>query len=353
MNILHISRTMGQGGAEKVVFQLCDNCCKHQMFVASTGGYYVEALEKKEIIHTIIPDINKKNPLLMLKTLFILNSIIKKYNIDVIHSHHRMAAFYSKILSLFNKKIKRVYTAHNVFFDKIKLLRFSTSGSEIVAVGDGVKNNLIDVYKIDEKNIKTIYNSILVPKKVDKAKDVLFEKQKVYIGSIGRLSEQKGFDIFINAMKSIVQKNDNVMGIIIGDGELKDELINQVKNNGLDDKIIFLGYRTDVLNIIKALDFVVLSSRWEGFPLTPIEVFSQKKTIVASDISGNNEIVKNEYNGLLFEKDNSFELSKKIEQMLNSKLRGKLEENAYNDFLKKYSFEKFVKNYEKIYKSIK
>ena len=208
----------------------------------------------------------------------------------------------------------------------------------------------MDIYNIDPSNISTIYNSIEVPDVVVKANDDIFKKNKIFIGGIGRLSEQKGFDIFIKALNEVIKNNKNVIGIIVGDGELKESLKNLVSEYKLEKNILFLGYRTDVFSIIKSLDFVVLSSRWEGFPLTPIEVFSQSKSIIATNITGNNEIVKDEVNGLLFEKDNYDELAKKIKMMLDVNFRKNLETNAYNDFKKKYSF---LKNRNMISKNLK
>ncbi len=121
----------------------------------------------------------------------------------------------------------------------------------------------------------------------------------------------------------------------------------------IEDNIIFMGYRSDVLDIIKYLDFVVLSSRWEGFPLTPIEVFSQRKTLIASDIDGNNDIVINGYNGLLFEKDSIKDLSLRINDLIyNSKQVEFLEKNAYKDYQEKYSYSVFIKQYEDYYNRI-
>lgn len=85
---------MGQGGAEKVVYQLCKDNKKATQFVASCGGKYVEELNKVGVKHIMIPDIDRKNPVLILKTIVILLRTIKKYKIDIVHSHHRMAAFY-------------------------------------------------------------------------------------------------------------------------------------------------------------------------------------------------------------------------------------------------------------------
>ena len=173
INILHISRTMGQGGAEKVVYQICKDIKEKDlnMYVASTGGYLSKKLEEQGIVNINIPDIDKKNPVLMLKTLIILYKTIKKYDISIVHSHHRMAAFYSIILNIFNRKFKRVYTAHNIFEDKKKLMRFSLKGSKIVAVGNSVKRNLEEFYKINTSQIELIYNSVEFPKSIEKPKD--------------------------------------------------------------------------------------------------------------------------------------------------------------------------------------
>ena len=158
-------------------------------------------------------------------------------------------------------------------------------------------------------------------------------------------------DIFI---KSISLCSNKVKALIVGDGELKPQLLNLVNKLHLEDRVIFLGYRNDVLNIINSVDFVVLPSRWEGFPLTPIETFMMKKTIIATNIDGNNEIIKDQFSGLLFEKDNYVELSKKINLLSSdNKLRSNLENNAYNEYKKKYSYSTFINKYYKLYKSLR
>ena len=354
MKVLHISRTMGQGGAEKVVYQLCKDCKGVIPIVASTGGQYVEELNKLNIKHYIIPDIDKKNPFTMFKILLILFVIVFKEKVDIIHTHHRMAACYSRIICFFIRK-KRIYTAHNVFYNKKILMKFSLKGSYIVAVGDGVKSNLIEFYNVNNKNVSVIYNSVQSCDfgELDKSVKEILTKDKIKIGTIGRLTEQKGIDVFIKAMSLSIKKNDNLIGVIVGDGEDKDELKKLVDVLDLQDKIYFLGYQRNVLKIIGYFDFLVLSSRWEGYPLTPIEVFSKRKTIIASDISGNNEVVIDESNGLLFEKDNVEQLSYKINELLNNNpLKNKLEKKAYEDYNSKFSYECFILNYSNLYESI-
>ncbi len=357
MNILHISRTMGQGGAEKVVYQICKGCNdeKIKMYIASTGGSLSEELKNEGIVHIDIPDIDKKNPFLIIKTIFVLNKAIKKFDINIIHSHHRMAAFYSRILCFFNKNVKRIYTAHNVFEDKKKLTIFSLKGSEVIAVGDSVYRNIVDFYNINKKNVKLIYNSIEVPKKINTPQDGLFKKKnkRIYVGTIGRLSRQKGIDIFLKSMKKVIETNKNVYALVIGDGELKEDLNNLAKELHITNNVFFLGYRKDMFDLLSQLDFVVLPSRWEGFPLTILETFVSRKTIIASNIPGNNDIVINGENGLLFKKDDYNDLADKINYLLkNDKIIKKMSAQAEKDYKEKYEYNIFLESHKKTYEDL-
>ena len=353
--VLHISRTMGQGGAEKVVYQICKDSKNIEMLVASCGGVYENKLSELGVKHYYIPDIDSKNPITMLKIYLGLRKIIKKEKIDIIHSHHRMAAFYSRILCIFHRKMKRVYTAHNVFYNKKMLLRYALNGSEIIAVGNGVKKNLTEFYGIKEDNVKIIYNSIEKAKEINIPQDNFIKEKnnKILIGTIGRLSEQKGIDIFLSAISELIYGNRNILAVIIGDGELRPNLEEQCDKLAIKENVKFLGYRSDVLELISQMDFIVLASRWEGFPLTPIETFSVGKTIIVSNIAGNNEIVQDKINGLLFEKENVEDLRVKIKQLINDTDKRKYyEKNAQRTFKEKFSYEAFINNYEKIYSNI-
>lgn len=354
MKILHISRTMGQGGAEKVVMQLCCDNKEHEQFVASCGGVHVPELEKNGVRHFTIPDIDKKDPVLMAKTLLLLVKIIRKEHIDVIHTHHRMAAFYGKLISAVTG-VKHIYTAHNVFHDKVKLMNFALDGAAVVAVGNGVRNNLVDDYGIDPERVNVINNTInpMLTGQKNIELETLKSNGKILVGSIGRISEQKGMDVFIKAINSAREENGNIVGIIIGDGEDRKEMESLVGKLKLEQGIIFLGYQSAVLDLINQLDFVVLSSRWEGLPLTPIEVFSQGKTIIASDISGNNEVVSDGYNGLLCRVDNVSDFAEKILLLSHDeKLRAELEKNAAYTYKNDYDYRSFIKKYNEIYLSL-
>lgn len=351
MNILHLSRTMGQGGAEKVVFQLCQDNCNEKQVVASCGGIYVEALAKIGIHHYIIPDMEEKNPIYIYKSIKILHSIIKKEKINIIHTHHRMGALYARILQFFFPQLRHVYTAHNVFYGKKKLMNFALQKSSIVACGKTVKNNLIDEYGVSPSRVSIIYNSVNRPLKTFNPISILnkeIEKGSYLIGSIGRITKQKGFDVFVKAISLVAKKNPHIMGVIVGDGEERTKIESLVEKLAITENIIFLGYQSDVYSVIKQMQFIVLASRWEGFPLISIETFAMGKTIIVSDIPNNLEIVTSGEDGLAFKKDDYEELALQIENLITADKK-KFEINALRKYNEKFSYLSFIDNYQKIY----
>lgn len=358
LNILHLARTMGQGGAEKIIFQLASGCnsIENKIVVASCGGVYVDALKQKNICHYQVHDLECKNPWIILQTLVKLAKVVKKERIQMIHSHHRMAALYGRILKCFFPKLKLVYTAHNVFEDKARLTKMALSDTEIVAVGESVKNNLMEVFQIEEDRITTIFNAVDIQEEEwqHPLLQGLKEQGNTLIGIIGRLSEQKGMDLFIKAIGPLTKKYPMVKGIIVGDGEKREELQALVKQSELEASIYFLGYQEHVTAIIKQLDFAAMPSRWEGFPLTPIEIFAMEKTLVAADIGGINEIVEDGRNGLLVPKNNEKQLSEAMELLLlDIELRQQLEQQAKIDYNENYSYQSFLENYLHFYQTIK
>jgi len=356
-NILYFTRTMGLGGTENVVLQLCEIMNKNRkIVVCSCGGVNVEQLSNMGIKHYLIPDIENKNPKVAIMTLKILLKIIRDENIEIIHTHHRMAAFYVRIIG-FIKKIISINTAHNTFKDKKLLTKFAYKNTNLIAVGKEVKRNLCEFYGLPSEQVTIIYNGIKPFDKEIQTIDLIdeFRKKGYYIvGNVGRLSEQKGFKYFIEAASIVLKENSMVKFLIIGEGEERVKLEEIVRKLNLDESIIFMGYRNDVQNIISQLDLVVLTSLWEGLPLTPLEAFSVEKTIIATAVDGTIEIVDDEINGFLVEPKNSNIVAEKITNLLkDEEKRKQFGKNAKEKYKSEFSFDAFSEKYKKYYYEIK
>ena len=349
-NILHISRTMDIGGAERIVYQLATDLKGEfgQVHVASTGGLWEEKLAENGIEHHQILDVDSKNPSTVLAILSSLSKIIKDQQINIVHTHHRMAAFYIRLLQLRYPKLIHVYTAHNVFKDKLPLYKFALGKARTVAVGEAVNENLKKDVGI--KGSKVIYNGVILQESTKKVKEIE-EIPGVKIGCIARLSEQKGLTYLLDAM-SLVNQHDLTL-FLVGDGELRDDLMVQVKNLHLQEKVRFLGYRSDVVECINSFDFLVSSSLYEGLALNVIEAFMNGKTMVATDIPGINEII-NKSNGILVPAKNPQALAQAIKDLAgNPERRASLAAQAKRDYDTKFSYSIFLDNYRHFYQSMR
>ena len=348
-NILHISRTMDIGGAERIVYQLSSDLKDEfdSVHVASTGGLWESELAAQGIQHHKILDIDSKNPLTVLKLLTSIRQIIKKNEITIVHTHHRMAAFYIRLLKLVHPKLIHVYTAHNVFEDKLPLYGFALKNAKSVAVGEAVNKNLKEDVGITDSRV--IYNGVVL-KETDDHVDEIISYGGIKLGCIARLSEQKGLTYLLDAMSLLTVKDIRLF--IVGDGELRNELENKVKELDLQDSVTFLGYRKDIVECINSFDFCVLPSVFEGFGLVAIEAFMNSKTLVATDIPGLNEVVTNE-NGILVPVKDPIALAGAIDKLATDvALRNSLAFQAKKTYDEKFSYPMFLENYRALYREI-
>lgn len=356
-NILYLTRKMDIGGTEKIIMQLCKffKCEFNNIVVCSNGGVHVKELKDMGIKHYYIPDFEDKSIKNIIKTFNVIIKVIKKENIHIIHTHHRMAAFYVKLVKKFVNVIT-VHTAHNTFNDKKLFTKYTLSRNNIICVGEKVKENLVNYYKIPKDRIEVIYNGVENNSKNMKNLNEFNElKKKGYflVTNIGRLSEQKGMAYFIKSAKLVKEKLEKVKFFIVGNGELEKDLKVLSKELNLENDIIFLGYRKDINNIIQNSDLIVLSSLWEGLPLTPIETFMEKKTIVATNVDGTPEIVKHNINGLLVEPKNEKAISDAILTLANDEvLKLDMEKQAYKTYLDKFTIKIFIESHRRFYKNL-
>ena len=348
-SILHISRTMDIGGAERIVYQLSSDLKDEfdSVHVASTGGLWESELAAQGIQHHKILDIDSKNPVTVLKLLFSIHQIIKQKGITIVHTHHRMAAFYIRLLKLVHPRLIHVYTAHNVFKDKLPLYGFALKNAKSVAVGEAVNKNLKEDVGITDSRV--IYNGVVL-KETDEQVDEIISYDGIKLGCIARLSEQKGLTYLLDAMSLLTVKDIRLF--IVGDGELRNELENKVKELHLQDSVTFLGYRKDIAECINSFDFCVLPSVFEGFGLVAIEAFMNSKTLVATAIPGLNEVVTNE-NGVLVPAKDPVALASAIDKLAtDATLRQELASQAKKDYENRFSYSMFLENYRALYREI-
>ena len=354
MNILHLNNVLNVGGVTKCILQLTeDDNNENKMFVAAYENKLPKAtlkvpfykLKKMQLksIYNIVPNI------------FILIKIIKKHNIDILHSHHRMTTLLAKIVSKI-VKIKVVHTAHAINNDKKFVGKAVLKNIQVISVSNGVKKNLIEKYHLNSSSICTIYNSIkLSNSNADVDERLITAKKNNFfiVGTVSRLEKGKGINFFLEAAKILISFNYRIKFIVVGDGSLMQEYKEFITNNYLQDDIYLVGQQENVQIYLDYFDVFVQPSESEGLGLSAIESISKGTPVIASDILGLNEVVINEYNGLLFNCGDIGALVSAIEILLNDneKLRF-LSENSMRYFLDNFQLDRFKGKHIEVYRRV-
>jgi glycosyltransferase involved in cell wall biosynthesis len=141
--------------------------------------------------------------------------------------------------------------------------------------------------------------------------------QKV-VGTVGRLVPIKGYDIFLQAAAKIAAYAADTMFLMIGEGPCEEELKEQARELGLQDRVIFAGHRKDIPRLFRAMDLFVISSFSEGGPIVLLEAMASEVPVVATRVGGVPEVLVDKVNGLMVEPHNSLDLADKVIHLLKA-----------------------------------
>lgn len=212
------------------------------------------------------------------------------------------------------------------------LYRFS---NEIIAVSNGVADNLAKRMYLDRRKITVIYNpTFQMYNEVGTVADAFLEHfQKPVLIGVGRLTAQKGFDTLIQAFSFFKEKHKSGTLLILGEGEDREKLEAYAKELEIQDCVIMPGYLKRPAQYIKKADLFVFTSRWEGFGNVLVEALGVGAKIVSTDCkSGPAEILDNEKYGTLVPVDDPHALLKAIEMQLNKSIDKEMQISRAKDF---------------------
>ncbi|TCI48697.1 glycosyltransferase [Exiguobacterium sp. SH1S4] len=217
---------------------------------------------------------------------------------------------------------------------------------EIVAVSNGVAEDLKKNIKSLHKDVKVIYNPILEERIFTQAKAPLNNPVPIhrpYLLSVGRLTEAKDYATLISAFSLIAQQYDGDL-LILGEGEEKKRLEALAIELGVSNRVLFLGFTDNPYKYMRNCDLFVLSSKWEGLPTVLVEALAVGSKVVSTRCpSGPEEILKNGEIGILTPVGDEIKMAENL--LLG--LRYKQNINPEID-LKEYYSSYVVNSYKKI-----
>lgn len=174
------------------------------------------------------------------------------------------------------------------------------------------------------------------------------------IGIVARLVPIKGHTYFLDAAKYVLETHPKARFLIIGDGELREELERYAQDTGINQHIAFLGFRRDLPEIYADLDVVVLSSLNEGLPVTLIEAMASATPIVTAQVGGVEDLVEHERTGILVPPKDSRALADGICQILalTPQQRQAMGETGRASVYPRYHISTLVSNIETLYQDL-
>ena len=352
IKVLQIITKAEWAGAQRVVYEICKMAKQYNninMEVATgESGILVDKLEKdlgikvhvlKKLVHPI-------NPFIDYKGYKEIKRLIKENNYDAVHCHSTKAGILGRLASNKLGVKKVIYTVHGYWpilqYEGIKrkiaifLERYLANKTTDLVLISKSDIELSKRMKIgNEKKYRLIYNKITVEKdKIGKGvlrKELNVDNNIKIIGNVSRVDDQKNPFLFIDIANEYLKNNNNVVFVWVGDGNLIQEAKNYAEKLNLKEKVKFIGFRQNGIEYMKDFDLLLLTSSWEGVPITILEAIELKIPILSTDVGGIKEIIG---------KDSVFETPKNISELIDKKL------NSHE--IIEYNYDNFV-DYIKLY----
>jgi len=362
ISVLHILPSLSRGGAERVAVDILKNLDQTHfapallLFKDNKQGEELKA----ELAAAGVPVISLHKRLLIdpLNIALIIRAVTK-LKPDIIHTHLG-GDIYGILAGKLQKVPVIVSTEHNInqsakkSAELIKKVNLK-SVTKIFAVSNAVREDAISRYHLKPEKITVVYNGIdsqhFDPSKVSDWLPGRSDGEKVIIGAIGRLSQQKGFMSLIEAAAKT--KNKNYLIEIAGVGEMAGELQKRIKDLELINRVKLIG-PVNARNFLSQIDIFVLPSLWEGLGLVILEAGASEKPIIASATGGILEIL-NEDNAWLFPVGDDDILAQKIDFLINNLQTAETARKvaAVNELVKeKFSLTKMVAKYATWYEEL-
>ncbi|MEM4283847.1 MAG: glycosyltransferase family 4 protein [Candidatus Caldarchaeum sp.] len=366
--ILQVVTLSEWGGAQHIVYLLAKYLrSDYEITVAcAPGGLLIERLRELNIRVMEIPELCRlPHPVKDLRALWKLYRLIRSERFDIVHTHSTKAGLLGRLAAACAKVPVIVFTAHGWAFSEGRpwLWRWFLAQAErlpawlstkIICVSEYDRQLALRFQVASREKLVVIPNGLgaepfctLADKR--ELRTQLGASDAVGIVTmVGRLAPPKDFETLITAWEGLNAPGWQLW--IVGEGPLRLRLEELIHAKGLDERIKFLGERRDVPDILKASDIFVLTSRWEGMPLTLIEAMLAGLPVIATRVGGVPELVEDGVTGLLVPPKDALTLRSALERLLSSaETRQRMGEAGRHRALEHFTVEQMINRVRVLY----
>lgn len=348
---------MARGGAERFLLDLLKHLDKSVFSISvilfkSKGSFYQELKNLNISVYLL-----KKPSLLGLINFYRLFLLLKKIKPHIVHTQlggdirGRLAAFLAKIKIIISTE--QNLNKSEAWYQRLAKIASAPLANEIVAISQAVANDMKHRYCLPARKCQ-----LIIPNGLDLKKFIYSERkksgEKIHVGVIGRLHQQKGFDLLIEAWRELSPTNAQLS--IAGDGPEKNNLENQIIEAKLQDTINLLGDLNHVNAFYEGLNLLVIPSRWEGLGIVALEAGAKGVPILASDADGLKDILNTE-TAWIFQAGNKDSLMSQLNEALQglnkesaNKKRGALRKHIESHFDIIQVTQKYARLYLKLWR---
>lgn len=357
MKIIHLISSSGLFGAEKVMLKLAA-ALKQQ-------GHrpWVLAIDNRHNPHL---EVIREARLLGIETHFIVSrgrfdfeavrqlaAFVRENKIDIVHAHNYKADLLAFLVSR-KVPVKLIATLHGYIGKGWKLKIYEAFDRWLMRFFDKVivvDASLRRWFEYGPVSCTVINNGIDTQEFKPLAQDA--KNEELVIGAVGRLSVEKGYGYLLKAFVEIVNVYPEARLIFVGEGPLKEKLKAQSATLGIEGRVEFVGFQADVKPFYEKMDIFCSSSLIEHFPVAVLEAMACGKAIVATDVGGTKDLIKDHETGLLIRPGSSKAIRNNFFLLAgDAVLRRTLGDNARMFVQENCSQEKMAQAYKKVYEGL-
>jgi glycosyltransferase involved in cell wall biosynthesis len=326
-NILHLCDSLSVGGAERLVLGLAGQLRggRYALHVASLGvrrGNLLQPeFERLGVPVQVIGARRFYDPAAFAAVV----RMVRANDIHLIHTHLTSADIVGRLAGRITGR-PVVSTLHNEPYDydrqrrDRRLMQRLTApwAAMLVAVSRHLREMYLAAWKLAPERIVAIMNAtpleafLAVPEPPARQPE-----GEVLISNIGRLNPQKAQALLLEAAALVLRRRPHARFQIVGQGKLEQELKQRAQALGIAGRVAFTGVRPDVPGVLAETDIFVLSSRWEGLPVTAVEAMAAARPVVLTDVGGCRDLVEHGVHGLLVPPNDVAALSEALLRLID------------------------------------
>jgi len=326
--ILLVCKGLSMGGAERLLLQTIRymqqaDCTFFLLNIDPKHEELKEDIEKLNVRIMPLPFYSAFSPLRLHRAVH----YVKANKINLIHAHLPMAGVFARIIGKLTS-IPVVYTEHSIVGNYRPITRMANRltyhlNAITIAVSDAVRESIGETYGQSQlRNCRLIANGIDVPaieaeaEGLDVRSELGISPTSRIIGTVASFRPVKRIDLLIRAFARLISGGQDIVLLLVGYGDILPKLRDLASNLRVTNRIIFTGIRPDAPRFLKAMDIFVLCSEWEGLPLALLEAMALSLPVIATDVGGVTEVVKEGVTGRLVPSGDEQALAQTMEELI-------------------------------------